>query len=152
MEQFNRTLRGYDPDEVNAFLDKVIKQVEIIIENDKKKDQKLVELAKELEKTASLREKLEQYERMEATLNKAILMAQKTSDQMRFNAEREGEMIISDAKKNANRILNDALLEAEKTEREASALRRNIHLFKRRVREIIEAQLEVVDELDKEEL
>ena len=28
MEKFNRTLRGYDPDEVNSFLDKVIGQVE----------------------------------------------------------------------------------------------------------------------------
>ena len=28
MDKFTRTLRGYDPDEVNAFLDKVIVQVE----------------------------------------------------------------------------------------------------------------------------
>ena len=28
MDKFNRTLRGYDPDEVNQFLDQVIKQVE----------------------------------------------------------------------------------------------------------------------------
>ena len=28
MERFNRTLRGYDPEEVNVFLDKVIGKVE----------------------------------------------------------------------------------------------------------------------------
>ena len=32
MEKFNRTLRGYDPDEVNKFLDQVIKQVEGMVE------------------------------------------------------------------------------------------------------------------------
>ena len=31
MEKFNRTLRGYDPVEVNQFLDQVIKKVENIV-------------------------------------------------------------------------------------------------------------------------
>ena len=31
MEKFNRTLRGYDPEEVNSFLDKVISQVEDMV-------------------------------------------------------------------------------------------------------------------------
>ena len=31
MEKFNRTANGYDPDEVNAFLDQVINQVEKIV-------------------------------------------------------------------------------------------------------------------------
>ena len=152
MAQFNHALHGYDPDEVNAFLDKVIKQVEIIIENNKSKDKKIVELAKLAEENVKLKEKLEQYERMEGTLKEAILMAQKTSDQMRYTAHQESELIISDAKKNANRIVNDALLQAEKTEMEAETLKRNILLFKRKVRNIIETQLEVVDELDKTEL
>lgn len=149
MDKFKRTLQGYDPEEVNAFLDKVIKQVEIIITSNKEKDKKLVELAEE---NAKLKEKTEQYERLESTLNKAILMAQKTSDQMRFTAHQESELILSDAKKNANRIVNEALLEAEKTEQEAARLRRNIGIFKRKIKGIIESQLEVVDELDKEEL
>ena len=38
MEKFNRTLRGYDPDEVNSFLDKVIKRVEQIVSRIDKKD------------------------------------------------------------------------------------------------------------------
>ena len=31
MEKFSRTLRGYNPEEVNEFLDNVIKQVEQIV-------------------------------------------------------------------------------------------------------------------------
>ena len=89
---------------------------------------------------------------MEATLNRAILMAQKTSDQMRVAAHQESEVILDDAKKNANRIINEALLQAEKTEQEANMLRRNINIFKRRIKAIIEEQLQVVDELDKTEL
>ena len=41
MEKFNRTLRGYDPDEVNSFLDKVIKRVEQMVSEIDKKDAEL---------------------------------------------------------------------------------------------------------------
>ena len=99
-----------------------------------------------------LKEKIAQYERMEATLNKTIMMAQKTSEQVRVSTQRESEAILEDAKRNANRIVNEALLRAEKAEEEANMLRRNINIFKRRVRDIVEAQLEVVSEMDHVEL
>ena len=152
MEKFNRTLRGYDPVEVNNFLDGVIKQVEKIIEDSKEKEVRLTELQSLVEENSLLKEKLRQYENMEATLNHAMMMAQKTTDQMRLSAQQEKELVLNDAKQNANRIVNEALLRAEKTEFEANMLRRNINIFKRRVREIIETQLEVVSEIDKIEL
>ena len=37
MDKFNRVLRGYDPDEVNKFLDEVIRQVEKMIKDIKVK-------------------------------------------------------------------------------------------------------------------
>ena len=159
MDKFNRTLRGYDPDEVNDFLDKVIGRVESMVREIKKKDDQIEAQQKELDshknlvdENKALKEKLAQYERMEGTLNRAIMMAQKTSDQMRLAATKEGELLIEEAKKNANRIVNEALLRAEKTEVEANVLRRNIAVFKRRIKDIVEAQLEVVEELEKVEL
>ena len=104
------------------------------------------------EENHKLKEKIAQYERMEATLNKTIMMAQKTSEQVRVSTQRESEAILEDAKRNANRIVNEALLRAEKAEEEANMLRRNINIFKRRVRDIVEAQLEVVSEMDHVEL
>ena len=151
MDKFNRTLHGYDPDEVNAFLDQVIKHVERIVAESKDKDVKIKELELKLANDNNLREKVAQYERMESTLNKAIIMAQKTSEQIKMNAYHEGELIVDDAKHNANRIVNEALLKAEKTEDEAAMLRRNINVFKRRLRGLIEEQLTMVDEIDKVE-
>ena len=86
---------------------------------------------------------------MEGTLNRAILMAEKTSEQIKLSAHQESETIISDAKRNANRIVNDALLRAEKTEMEADMLRRNITIFKRKLKSIIEAQLDMVNDIEK---
>ena len=96
MEKFNRTANGYDPDEVNAFLDQVINQVEKIVGELKARDARIADLEDELSKTDNLRDKVEQYERMESTLNKALYMAQKTSDQIKNNAYKESELIVED--------------------------------------------------------
>ena len=156
MERFNRALRGYDPEEVNKFLDQVIVQVEKMVNDLKVKeeeialrDKKISELTEAIEKTMHMQDKLAQYERMENTLNRAIMMAPKTSDQIKSNAHKESEIILEDAKKNANRIVNESLLKAEKAELEANMLKRNINIFKRKLRGIIEAQLEMVEDIEK---
>ena len=189
MEKFGRTLRGYDPEEVNDFLDKVIEQVEQMVEDIKKKDARIKELESYAVENENLKDKISHFENMEHTLNKAIIMAQKTSEQIKINAYKESETVFnyngdtqvlasrnivfadsttetphtmyqkysngaltSEKKSNANRIINEALIKAEKAEKDADMLQRNINIFKRRVRNIIEAQLEVVDELDDVEL
>ena len=149
MEKFNRTLRGYDPVEVNAFVDQVIGQVEKMVSEGKAKDAKINELNTLEQENKVLRDKLAQYERMENTLSKAILMAQKTSEQIKLNAIKESETILEDAKRNASRIVNEALIRAEKTEMEANMLKRNINIFKRRLKSIIEQQLEMVNDIEK---
>ena len=45
MEKFSRVLRGYDPEEVNNFLDKVIEKVESMVSEIEAKDKKIVELS-----------------------------------------------------------------------------------------------------------
>ena len=155
MEKFSRTLRGYDPEEVNDFLDEVSGRVEKLVtdvnaknELIKEKDEQMSLLESRLEENSNLREKVEQYERMESTLNKAIFMAQKTSDQLKVAAHRESEIILDDAKKNASRIVNEALLRAEKIENDASNTKRNVNILKRRLKNIIESQLEIIDDID----
>lgn len=155
MEKFNRTLRGYDPDEVNEFLDEIIGRVEKLVadietknEQIKENEETIKDLKSKLEETNNLREKLEQYERMESTLNNAIFMAQKTSDQLKVAAHHESEIILDDAKKNASRIVNEALLRAEKIEDNASTMERNITILKRKLKNIIESQLEIIDDID----
>lgn len=148
MEKFNRTIRGYDPDEVNSFLDKVIGQVEVMVNEMKEKDTRIAELESYEAENKILRDKIAQFERMEGTVNKAIVMAQRTGEQIKLSAQNESDAIIENAKHNANRIINEALIRAEKTENEAALLRRNITIFKKRVKDIVEAQLEVVNEMD----
>ena len=148
MEKFNRTLRGYDPEEVNKFLDQVIVQVEKMVADIEEKDSLIRSLKPLAEENEHLRRKVESYERLEDTLNRAIIMAQKTSDQIKVAAHRESEAVLDDAKKSASRIVNEALLRAEKVETEALTIKRNINTFKRRLKDIVQAQMDVIDEIE----
>lgn len=149
MEKFNRVLRGYDPVEVNDFLDDVIKKVENMVEEMHEKDREIEKLKRFEIENNRLKDKTGQYEKMEDTVNKALIMAQKTSEQLKLSAHQESQMMIEEARKNANRIVNEALLKAEKAQDEATMLRRNVNIFKRRLRELVEAQLQMVDDMDK---
>ncbi len=149
MERFSRALHGYDPKEVNQFLDNVIIQVEKIIKASKAKDERIYKLENEYNDMA---QKLVKYQNMDETLRQAVLMTQKTSEQMKLNTIKEAELILDDAKRNANRIVNDALMKADETEKEAEILRRNINIFKRKLKDQLKAQLDMVDEIEKVDL
>jgi len=159
MNTDSRTFKNYSPEEVDHFLEQIIIQVEKMIEDNKAKnkeialrDAKIEQLTKLVSNTKHMQDKLAQYERMEGTLKSAIIMAQRTSDQIKSTAHRESEIILEDAKRNASRIVNESLLKAEKADMEAEMLRRNVNIFKRRLRGIIESQLEMVDDIEKIEM
>ena len=148
MNRFNKALHGYDPIEVNQFIDNIIIQVEKIINASKMKDKRIKDLEEELSDYRLLKEKLDRYVSMEDTLRKAILMTQKTSEQMKLNVIKESELILDDAKRNASRIVNDALIKADAKERELENLKRNILLFKRKLKDQLQVQLDMVDEIE----
>jgi len=149
MEKFNRVLRGYDPEEVNAFLDQVIAKVESMVNDIKAKNLEIDRLKQVEQEYKQLQDKNVQSERMEETLKRAILMAEKTSEQIRLSAHQEREIITNDAKKNASRIINEALLKAEKIDNDAELVKRNTNILKKRLREILESQLQLVDDIER---
>ena len=138
MKKFRKALRGYNVKEVNSFINEVISQVEKMVAEDNRKNTVIQSLNNELNK----------YKKMENTLNKSIVMAEETANQMRRMARIEGESIINDAKKNANKIINEALIKSQKIESESAILKKNISIFKSRLKNIIEQQLQIVDDID----
>lgn len=139
MEKFNTTFSGYKKEEVNKFIDDVIKQVESMINNMKSKDL-------EIEK---LKTELAHYKSLESTFNRALLVAEDAGQQIRNSARSESIQLIEDAKRNADRIINSALLEADTARRDAERLRRNVITFKRRLRDILETQMDLVNDIDR---
>ena len=149
MNKFTTVFRGYDKEQVEAYFDNVIKEYEKLLNKQKQTD-KEKELA--LQENKQLKVRLSHYENIENTLNHAIMTAETAGDQIKSAARTEAETIVGEAKRNANRIINDALIKAEKAQDTADALRRNVGVFKRRLKQIIENQLEVIDEIEKLDL
>lgn len=151
MQKFSRTLHGYNPDEVNSFLDEVISRVEKMIESNRQKNEEILLLKNKLSKVESNEEivdKAKKFDELQATLNKAIVMAEDTGEHIRRVAKQERDLILEEAKKNASIIINDALVRSEKIEYEASLLRKNIIMFKRKLKSNLEEQLKMVDEIE----
>ena len=138
MDKFSTAIAGYRKEEVNKFVNDVINQVEAIILDLKNKDSRIDELAKELE----------HYKNMEATFNRAILVAEDASNQIKRMARDEGTSLINEAKKNASRIINEALIQAEKTHMENDRLKRQQVTFSRRMRGLIESHMDLVEEME----
>jgi len=141
MNKFNKVLRGYDPKEVNAFLDEIILKVESIVNDSKEKDNKINELQNIVSK----------YKTLESNINSTFINAQENSERLRQLANQEKDTIINEARRNANKIISDSLYRAEKVQYEAEVLKRNINLFKKRIRSTLEQQMELVDDMDKDD-
>lgn len=142
MEKFSTSKDGYNKEEVNKFVNDVVTEVESMLNKMKQKDKEISELTKSLEK----------YDNLELVLNKTILMAEESSNQMKKLAKEEADNLINDAKKNASRIVNEALMQAEKTELESIRLKRNIITFKKKLKVLLEQQIDLADEIDKIDL
>ena len=141
MEKFRIVENGYDIDEVNRFIDIVIRKFE------KLNAENAAYVAKIDKLNLLIEENKNDYK-----LEKAILAVQETADRMKEVSKEEARIIIEEAKNNANSIVHEDLIRAEKIEHESMLLEKNINVYKERVRNLLESQLEMVGELDKIEL
>lgn len=138
MEKFNSSLKGYNVREVNRFVDEMTREYASMLEKLKSKDAEIISLKTELEK----------YKRMQESLNRATIATTDTNSQITQMARNEARSIIDDAKRNASRIVNEALLEAERIEMRAEQVRRNMVVFKRRMRTIIQSQMQTIEDIE----
>ena len=142
MKRFTIAEEGYNIEEVNRFIDVVIKRLERVNGENVSLQAKINELE----------EKLKEEKVNDMKISEAILAAQNTSDRIKNLAREEAELIVEQARTNANSIIHEALLSAEKTEEEALLLKKNIVVYKNRVKNLIKSQLEIADDLDKYDL
>ncbi|WP_337969790.1 DivIVA domain-containing protein [Virgibacillus salexigens] len=141
-KEFTRSFRGYDEDEVNEFLDQVIKDYEMVIRE--KKDLQ--------EKVDHLNEKLGHFTNIEETLNKSILIAQETAEELKGSASKESKLIIKEAEKNADRIINEALTKSRRISMDVEELKKQAKVFRTRLKMLVEAQLDMIDTDDWDQL
>lgn len=134
-KEFSSKFRGYDEDEVNEFLDQVVKDYEMVIREKMNLE----------EKVETLEEKLSHFTNIEDTLNRSILVAQETAEEVKGNATKESKLIIKEAEKNADRIINEALSKSRQIAMEVEELKKQAKVFRTRLKMIVEAQLDMIE-------
>jgi len=137
-KEFGKSFRGYDEDEVNEFLDQVIKDYELVIREKKQLEEQMLDM----------KERLKHFSTIEETLNKSILIAQEAAEDVKGNAQKEAKLIIKEAEKNADRIINEALIKSRKVTMEFEELKKQSKVFRTRLRMAIETQLEMLSHED----
>jgi cell division initiation protein len=142
-KEFKRSFRGYNEEEVRDFLEKVAQSYERIYKENLE--------FKEREK--ALEEKLNEYREMEATLKSALVLAEKTAQDVRKNAQKEGELIIKEALAKASRIIKRAEEKYNDMHNRYTEMRQQFVLFKTRFLNFLQSQIEFIKscELDPEQ-
>ena len=138
VNKFSTSIQGYNKEEVNEFVTEVTKEYENMLKK----------LKTSCDVIESLQKELKHYKGMESTLNRAILIAEESTSNIKKVAYDESKVIIEDAKRNATKVINNALAKAERIESEAESLRRRVSVYKRRFRALVEDQLDEAEAFD----
>jgi cell division initiation protein len=133
-KEFSRSFRGYDEDQVNEFLDQVIKDYEALIRENKDAQNQML----------MLQERLDHFTNIEESLSKTIIVAQEAADEVKTNAKKEAQLILKEAEKNADRIINESLTRSRKIALEIEELKKQASIYRTRFRTLLEAQLEIL--------
>lgn len=153
---FPTKMRGYNQDEVDDFLDLVVRDYEEATTKNR-----------ELEKAIKhSEEKLEYFNELKDALNQSIVVAQDTADKVKTSASKESEVIVTsaqnkadelvanaekrahqlttDAEEKARQILTDATEKAKQLATETEDLKKRTRVFHQRISLMLESQLEQV--------
>ena len=140
------------PNDVMKYLGEVNDRISQIENDNGLKDKQLYNLDLEVKRlqqeNLNLKNQINYYKQIENSLNNSMTMIKNTGEQIRNNALKEREVIIKDAKNNASRILNEALIKAEKINYETDNLRKNMTVYKNKISALIDAQKELIDDID----
>lgn len=133
-KEFKKAFRGYEEEEVDEFLDTVVKDYEKIYKEN-------IELKEAL---AAKDSNIGQYRDLEDTLKKTLVIAQKTADDMKEGAAREVEVLIKEARLKAEQIIMAAEEKASTIMKDYENTRKQFQEFKVNFRVLLMSQLELI--------
>ncbi len=135
-KEFKHGFRGYQEDEVNEFLDEVVRDYEAILN----------ENAQLKEQLSGVADRIEQYKKLEETLKSALVVAQTTAEDVKVAARKEAELIVRDAEQRAGQIVAAGEKRARELEEQAQSAQREWDVFRARLKSLLQSQIELLDE------
>ena len=150
---FGTRFRGFDPEEVDEFLDIIVRDYEDLVRSNHDKDLHI----------KSLEERLSYFDEMKDSLSQSVLIAQDTAERVKQaanersnniiqQAEQSAQRLLEEAKYKANEILRQAADNAKKVAVETEELKNKSRVFHQRLKSTIESQLAIVESSDWEDI
>lgn len=134
-KQFRKTFRGYDPEEVEAFLALVAAEFEGLVKE-------TMALRADNQRKA---EDIAEYRSRERALHETLVTAQKASGEIRDSARKEAEITISDAELQAEKIVQNAHSRFLRIVDDINELKRQRVQFETNVRTLAESHLKLIE-------
>ncbi|MEW5911919.1 MAG: DivIVA domain-containing protein [Thermodesulfobacteriota bacterium] len=135
LKEFPRRLRGADPREVNTFLGKVADYV--------------VSLQQELQlleqRVSDARGEIKEYKAREQTVEATLAQTRKVAEEIKSGAEKEAQFIVAEAELQAEKILSQAHTRLARIHEDIAELKRQRAQFEVRLRSLIEAHVKLMD-------
>ncbi len=138
-KQFPMKFRGFDVEEVYAFLEIIREEMEDIL----RENASLKEDAQRAEN------QIKEYKDMENTLRETLLTAQQMVEDYKTNARKEAELIVKEAELGADAILKAAQEKVIKIHEDIVDLKGIRRHFKEELKRLVEGHLKMI-EFDKE--
>ncbi|HNV74790.1 MAG: DivIVA domain-containing protein [Gemmatimonadetes bacterium] len=132
---FGSALRGYDRARVDQFREQAANEVE-----------RLVKQCQALEgKAQGFHEQLRAFRERDKAINEALISAQQLRAEVREQAEREAQLILREARAEAERIVAGAANDARQVQGELEALVRQRRSYLSQLRTMVERQLSDIE-------
>ena len=139
-KQFVANRRGYDPDEVRSFLEEIRETMEDLL----KENQRLREqIARRDAEIAELRES-------EHEVKETLLIARRVREDMERTARRETDVLLGEARLEAEKIMMSASDERREIQAELIGMRAQRAQLISEIRAIVETHMRILDDLERE--
>jgi cell division initiation protein len=133
-QQFKKVMRGFDPVEVETFLDMLSNELEEQVRTTKDLRDRIIELETQLA----------DYKNMEKTLQQTLMQAQEASGRSIENSRKEADLIIRDAELKAQQIIEKARTDFSKIKEEISALKARKESVLSRLKILLSSELDLI--------
>ncbi len=137
-QEFRKTLRGFDPIEVQTFLEMVGEEYEQVLEKNKQLNNRLIELET----------KLKDYQESEKNMRETLLNVQEVKKQSEESSRKQADLIIKESELKALEIIEIARKQARQMRDEVNILRTQKESFINRLRQILISQIELLSVLE----
>lgn len=142
VKEFRKAVRGYNPDEVDDFLDEIIVDYENVLNE---KEQMKMQIAKLQEEIEALRSEIVEHKRSEASVMSTLDSAKTLMKDISESAEKRADIIVRNAKLDAEVIIKDAKDAILRMGEDCKELRERRKQFIANYREMLTEELNNLD-------